>query len=149
MYPQFSYWRNDLPCWDTHPATECPFKTIYNPLAQPQMGPYWTWKRIRTLQATPRLRLFAWRSLQDRLPIAYNLHNMNTIQSPKCLLCHSHQETVDHLFYQCQITNLFWNLFPNSITKPTLTNSFAKWFESICTSSSCYHSQLVHLEDEE
>lgn len=78
-----------------------------------------------------KLKLFAWRSLHNRIHTAAQLHSMAIMDSPLCTLCHQQPQTTDHSFSHCQVTKHIRSLFPRSIQKPTTYLSFPMRFWSV------------------
>ena len=55
-----------------------------------------------------QLRWFQLRILHRILPTRRYLHICNITDSPICLFCRNHEETLCHLFWECQFVQKFW-----------------------------------------
>ncbi|XP_058768779.1 uncharacterized protein LOC131642557 [Vicia villosa] len=58
-----------------------------------------------------KIKIFAWRFLTNRLPVKVQLGNrgVSNLTSFDCPFCNSHPESLDHLFYHCNVTKAVWN----------------------------------------
>ncbi|XP_058784167.1 uncharacterized protein LOC131658936 [Vicia villosa] len=58
-----------------------------------------------------KIRTFSWRFLTNRLPLKVQLANRGvaSFTSIDCPFCSNHPESLDHLFYQCHVSNAVWN----------------------------------------
>ena len=66
-------------------------------------------KTIWQLKIPPRVVIFCWRLLKNRLPTKVNFLRRNAItQEDTCSLCGCVQEDVCHLFFNCKLTNGLW-----------------------------------------
>ncbi|KAH1193273.1 Histone-lysine N-methyltransferase ATX5 [Glycine max] len=66
-------------------------------------------KTIWKLKIPPRVVIFCWRLLKNRLPTKDNLLRRNVItQEANCPLCGCVQEDVGHLFFNCNLTKGLW-----------------------------------------
>ena len=59
----------------------------------------------------PQLKWFQARILHRILPTGKYLHLCKLTQSPLCVFCDSHVETLVHLFWGCDFVNSFWKDF--------------------------------------
>ena len=55
-----------------------------------------------------QLRWFQSRILHRILPTRKYLHTCRIIDSPTCLFCKNHEETLCHLFWECSFAQTFW-----------------------------------------
>ncbi|XP_058775745.1 uncharacterized protein LOC131650019 [Vicia villosa] len=58
-----------------------------------------------------KIKIFSWRFLINRLPLKVQLANrgVSSFTSIDCPFCTNHPESLDHLFYQCHVSNAVWN----------------------------------------
>lgn len=119
----------DTRCWGSHPAGTCSVKSIYKSLAHMPIGPHLPWKS----EFPSNIKIFLWKLLIDRLPTRLRLHKLHLNPSPICVLCREHDETSDHLFSACIITQHIWNRLPRSIPRPFNTQTFAQWRWGVAT----------------
>ncbi|XP_021836449.2 uncharacterized protein [Spinacia oleracea] len=68
------------------------------------------WKRIFcNSHASPKSVFIVWLALQDRLATKERLRRWNVIADSVCCLCHSTDESRDHLFFDCSYSADIWN----------------------------------------
>ena len=65
-------------------------------------------KKCHKITIDTQLRWFQLRILHRILPTRRYLHICKIIDSPICLLCKNHDETLCHLFWECTIVQTFW-----------------------------------------
>ncbi|XP_058751681.1 uncharacterized protein LOC131624783 [Vicia villosa] len=58
-----------------------------------------------------KIKIFSWRFFIKRLPLKDQLVNrgVSILTSIDCPFCSNYPESLDHLFYQCQVTKEVWN----------------------------------------
>ncbi|XP_058766137.1 uncharacterized protein LOC131639679 [Vicia villosa] len=58
-----------------------------------------------------KTKIFAWRFLTNRLPVKVQLGNrgVSYLTSFDCPFCNCHPESLDHIFYHCNVTKAVWN----------------------------------------
>lgn len=59
------------------------------------------WKIIWRLKTLPKIRSFLWRVLANAIPTFFNLYRRKIAVSPLCPVCHSFDETIEHLLLLC------------------------------------------------
>ena len=64
-------------------------------------------KKCHKITIDTQLRWFQLRILHRILPTRRYLHICKIIDSPICLLCKNHDETLCHLFWECTIVQIF------------------------------------------
>ena len=88
---------------ETHPTAVNKWNNIYNNL---------NWRQIfgKCFKTTvdTRLRWFQTRLLHRQIATQKFLYSCKIADSPLCALCNEEIETIPHLFWQCNITNMFW-----------------------------------------
>lgn len=67
--------------------------------------------RLYKLVKSTKLRDFQFRYLHRIIFCAKRLHSWKLVDSPRCLYCTVELETMEHLFYQCHVTQQFWTKF--------------------------------------
>ena len=86
------------------------------------------WKKIYILARSVSLdsysRIFQYKCLNNILYLNLPLFRMGISDSSLCSYCQEHDETIQHLFYNCNISNTLWseltNFFIGKITLPSL-----------------------------
>ncbi|GJY85810.1 RNA-directed DNA polymerase, eukaryota, reverse transcriptase zinc-binding domain protein, partial [Tanacetum coccineum] len=75
-----------------------------------------------------KVNVFIWRFILDRLPTRLNL-SLRGIEIPsiECPICNSGMESVDHIFFDCEVASNIWRLVDvwTNIDMP----SFSSWFD--------------------
>lgn len=70
------------------------------------------WKKIfmKNFSSTrdTQLRWFQSRLLHRILPTKCYLHKLEIEDSPLCIYCHQEEETINHLFWHCDVVQTFW-----------------------------------------
>lgn len=62
----------------------------------------------------PKLKVFWWRIVHNSLPVAEALLQRRLKVDPRCQLCGEAIETINHMMFQCRITQKIWELAPLS-----------------------------------
>lgn len=65
-------------------------------------------QNLYKLVSDVKLRNFQFRYLHRIIFCARTLYKWKIVDSASCAFCHSQEETLEHLFYSCEITNRFW-----------------------------------------
>lgn len=120
--------QSDMRCWRDEPAGTCCFRAIYKHLQQRVMGPQYPWRQLWQLAIWPKLQLFAWRTLLDKLPTRAHQGGWDASISHLCPICRTEDETVNHLFVRCSFAKSLWISLPTSIQRPASSMSFTHWF---------------------
>ncbi|GKD20495.1 RNA-directed DNA polymerase, eukaryota, reverse transcriptase zinc-binding domain protein, partial [Tanacetum coccineum] len=90
----------------------------------PSISPCTSW-----LKVLPRkVNVFIWRFILDRLPTRLNL-SLRGIEIPsiECPICNSGMESIDHIFFDCEVASNIWCMVRvwTDIDMP----SFSSWFD--------------------
>lgn len=83
---------------------------------------------IWAVQTPSKLKMFLWKCLHRRLPTRDRLHKFFDSIDPRCVLCHGHLETTNHLFSSCPATSGLWCFLSDKLQLPTPTEPIATWF---------------------
>lgn len=68
-------------------------------------------KKLWCNKVPMKLMVFAWQMILDRIPTKCNLQKRNILnqnQSLTCALCSQHEESMMHLFFNCNFASLIW-----------------------------------------
>ncbi|XP_057788810.1 uncharacterized protein LOC131005760 [Salvia miltiorrhiza] len=87
------------------------------------------WSLIWKAPATYKAITTAWKVLKGRVPTCDNLRKRQVIiqDSEKlCLFCKGADETIDHLFFECQETDEIWNHILRWVGKQSARHHKAK-----------------------
>ena len=88
---------------DTCPTAVDKWNKIYNNLNWTQI-----FSKCFKTSVDTRLRWFQTRILHRLIATQKFLYNCKIADSPQCVFCSEEIETIQHLFWQCKITNKFW-----------------------------------------
>jgi hypothetical protein len=95
------------------------------------------WNKIWDLPIPPKIRHFLWRASRDALPTKSNLRRRKVLVDPICDECHSSEEDIFHVIWNCPVAHQLWNNSPMFsqalIDRPS---SFKDLFTLIMDSSS-------------
>lgn len=58
----------------------------------------------------PKIRHFLWRCISNSLAVATNLKQRRLLRDTTCARCQGHEESVNHLLFQCPFARLVWAL---------------------------------------
>ena len=84
---------------------------------------------FKTLIA-PKIRYFQYRFLHRILGVNSYIYKFKYVNSPLCTFCNTSDETIEHLFWDCDVIQTFWNttnmlcLNPNKIQLINKINVF-------------------------
>ena len=86
------------------------------------------WRKIYTLARSITIdsysRIFQYKILNNILFLNLPLFRMGISESPLCSYCKLHNETVQHLFFDCAVSKALWldlkNIFRDNLTLPSL-----------------------------
>ncbi|KAJ4816106.1 RNA-directed DNA polymerase (reverse transcriptase)-related family protein [Rhynchospora pubera] len=95
--------------------------SAYSILADPGgRSPYH--RRLWKLKTAPRVKIFLWLLLQDRLLTQQNLLRRNWPANDGCCCCLARPlETADHLFLHCPLASSIWNRVQQHFNLPALS----------------------------
>ncbi|XP_028085522.1 uncharacterized protein LOC114286545 [Camellia sinensis] len=66
------------------------------------------WKRLWQLKIPPKWILFVWKCLHNILPVKGELKKRGLNIDPICSRCFQHEESIEHLFFDCPISQRVW-----------------------------------------
>ncbi|VVA28953.1 PREDICTED: ribonuclease [Prunus dulcis] len=69
-------------------------------------------KRMWSLTLPPKVKPFAWLLIRKRLQVRSHLYKYLPNINPECPLCNDHMETINHLFFKCQVAVNIWRCTP-------------------------------------
>ncbi|KAG2666985.1 hypothetical protein I3760_15G091300 [Carya illinoinensis] len=70
------------------------------------------WKSLWHLKLPKKMKIFAWRACQEKLPTYLNLKKKHVMDDGTCVLCNQGMEDAAHALYFCsEILNLFFKTF--------------------------------------
>uniref|UniRef100_A0A803PKU3 Reverse transcriptase zinc-binding domain-containing protein n=1 Tax=Cannabis sativa TaxID=3483 RepID=A0A803PKU3_CANSA len=90
------------------------------------------WKTLWSLNLPTKIKIFAWRVMQNALPVATELSRRKVLTSATCSLCSNAWESIGHAMFNCTTARKVWRE-----TKFTIDHTNAQ---------SMYHGDyLIHL----
>lgn len=93
------------------------------------------WKKnIWALDCVPKVRNFSWKLLKRTLPVGARLVERHIVADPKCKHCGSN-ESITHLFFQCQFAQKVWLLAPfaTEVDYSRIIDLFTDWPRFVCS----------------
>ncbi|CAN1132820.1 hypothetical protein LINPERHAP2_LOCUS7265 [Linum perenne] len=66
------------------------------------------WRSIWSLQIPPKLRFFLWRLCHRILPSTEALRSREKDVPLECQVCHDGPESIEHIFYKCLVSKMFY-----------------------------------------
>ncbi|WZZ20897.1 hypothetical protein YC2023_122284 [Brassica napus] len=90
--------------------------------APPEVGFNWT-KSIWNVKTAPKLKDFLWKVVRRAIPVSANLENMGILPFG-CKTCNAREDDL-HVFLNCEVAKLVWDLAPLSTRPSSLTPSIA------------------------
>ena len=120
--------QTNLHSWLSEPTGQCNYEALFKFLQPRSIGPQFPWKVVWKLEVLPKLWLFAWRLLLDKLLTRARLARWDSSISPLCLICQLEDETVEHMFIRCTFAQKLWFYLPFLIRRPVASSSFTHWY---------------------
>lgn len=77
------------------------------------MGPRPSWGLVWSSKLIPRINMFLWLTMQEKILTINNLWKIGFYMPNKCYLCEKDVEDSYHLFISCIFAREVWALFPN------------------------------------
>ncbi|CAN1273300.1 hypothetical protein LINPERPRIM_LOCUS14975, partial [Linum perenne] len=108
------------------------------------------WLSSWDIPVQPKLQFFLWRLLHRILLTLECLASRGMELNLICPVCHSAEETIDHMLFECPVSLAFYGMA--RLTPPTFFNThFAIYWRSIfqCQPSTCLGSCLVEGLEEQ
>jgi hypothetical protein len=68
-------------------------------------------KHIKKATSDTHLRWFQYKLIYRLIPTQRFLHLRKIVDSSRCTFCGNQEETLDHLFWECPVTQIFWKDF--------------------------------------
>lgn len=90
-------------------------KAAYNFLTTSYVpnNPWCGWKKLWMLHVALRVKTFGWKLLHRCLLTTSYLNGIGLCNSTTCLLCEKCHNSIDHIFYECKVTQKTWDCFLN------------------------------------
>uniref|UniRef100_A0A803NY29 RNase H type-1 domain-containing protein n=1 Tax=Cannabis sativa TaxID=3483 RepID=A0A803NY29_CANSA len=68
------------------------------------------WNRLWALKLPKKVKIFAWRVINDALPTAVNLMHRKILPNAACSLCNCHRESLGHAIFLCTRAKQVWSI---------------------------------------
>uniref|UniRef100_A0A803Q0L2 RNase H type-1 domain-containing protein n=1 Tax=Cannabis sativa TaxID=3483 RepID=A0A803Q0L2_CANSA len=81
------------------------------------------WNRVWSLRLPKKLKIFAWRFINEALPIAVNLAHRKISTTNACSLCRCSWEASRHAIFRCKRAKSVWQQFQYRIQMPNIGNA--------------------------
>lgn len=69
------------------------------------------WTFIWNLKIPPKVKFFLWQCAREILPTLSLLHDRGIDLNATCKWCNTEEEDLGHLFQNCQLAKMAWNIF--------------------------------------
>jgi hypothetical protein len=122
----------DIFRWNLHENGKFLVASMYNALIIPDV-PVYDNKKIRKIKIPLKNKFFAWYLHRGVILTKDNLIKCNWHGSKTCVFC-SHDETIKHLFFQCNFARSIWSIIraASGLYTPTsIANIFKNWILGI------------------
>ena len=97
------------------------------------------WNKLWRIKVPNAEKLFLWKACHNSLPTKLNLFKRKVVNEPWCPICNQHEESVEHVLWECEAARDVWCLCSLKLQKQCL-NQFS--FRSLLM------HMLQNLEDE-
>jgi hypothetical protein len=75
------------------------------------------WQYLWNMQVPNSTKVFLWRACKGILPTKDNLKRRKVVQDDLCLICHTEEETVAHILWECPSSKDVWGVCRRSLQK--------------------------------
>jgi len=99
---------HDIPNWILVEFGRFTLKSTRTFLLDPEV-PYGWGKFIWSSYIPPSKTLVLWKVFQGRLPTDQHIQNKGIHICSVCTLCEKHEESIQHLFFECSNALRIWN----------------------------------------
>ncbi|WOL08208.1 hypothetical protein Cni_G16960 [Canna indica] len=90
------------------------------------------WQIIRKLKVVPKIKIFIWKLVLERLPSSDYLSRFCKIQRSSCHVCGKESDSINHILFNCPFAQDFWLKVESAascIFKYKTSWCKGKWFE--------------------
>ena len=119
--------------WNLHENGKFSVDFLYKALLHSEIPTYENNKNIWKMKVPLKVKIFAWYLRRGVVLTKDNLLRRNWHGSSKCCFC-SHDETIKHLFFECQFVRSIWSTIQiaSTLYPPTsVANIFGNWLNGI------------------
>ncbi|WOL19372.1 ribonuclease H protein [Canna indica] len=98
--------------WSLNNKGKLTCKVAYNYLKNEEsedLDTTFDWKLLWSLDVLPKIKIFVWKLVQDRLPTFVWLANKSKIEPHCCYVCGKNQDDTNHIFFECTMAVNLWN----------------------------------------
>lgn len=111
-------------------------------------GGFGCWKQLRGLNLPPKYALFLWKMVHRILPVKMVLFRRNLVEDVWCPICKEENESLEHLFFQCDETRRFWRAsrlgFDFSVGSPMSVGDWlSKWWADTPDKDAIFESIFI------
>ena len=122
---------SDIFRWNLHENGKFSVDSMYRSLIQSDLPV--DNKKLWKMKMPLKVKIFAWSARRGVILTKDNLVKHNWHGSKKCVFC-QHDETITHLFFQCEFGRSIWSAVQiDSTLQPprTVTNIFSNWLNGV------------------
>jgi hypothetical protein len=106
------------------------------------------WKKLWALPTIPRHKALLWRIINNAIPTRSNLSHRGIHCSILCPRCMQKEETINHLFMECDRARIIWFRSKLGITFNTNHRNFVDWllycFTTLKDKELCYLASVTY-----
>ncbi|XP_021751015.1 uncharacterized protein LOC110716678 [Chenopodium quinoa] len=66
------------------------------------------WGKYWKVRLWPKILLFGWKVIRNKLPTKHNLMKRGLLMEEGCVFCNKREETIEHLFRDCEVVKRAW-----------------------------------------
>lgn len=70
------------------------------------------WSNLWNLELPPKVKNFAWRTLNNGIPVKAKLYHRKIVEDDKCPCCDEGSETIEHTLITCPTVQKLWYASP-------------------------------------
>jgi len=86
-----------------------------------------SYSEFRKIKALPSAQFFAWRVIINKVATRDNLERKGIdVGSRMCVLCGTNEETINHLFFSCDVTSHVWKMCDSWVRRSSLYHMSAQ-----------------------
>lgn len=92
------------------------------------------WKQVWSTNGLPKVNFFLWTLMQNKQLTGDNLSKRNIVGPHSCAMCRNSEETVSHMFIDCDFTKEVWKLtllglHASPPQHSSVADLFTEWFQ--------------------
>ncbi|XP_026460097.1 uncharacterized protein LOC113360875 [Papaver somniferum] len=102
------------------------------------------WGLLWKTNTAHRIKLFSWKCIRDLHNTRYKLSTYNENIAPHCVICGGGEETIEHLFFECDYAKKIWRLLSVNIDTVHSTHHYVSECDAIFQGVSLNSVSSIH-----